>query len=913
MAPRHRPAAETAERSLPASRVGMPLVPSPLVSAGPADVVARPRLLDLVRRGVRGPFTLVTAPAGYGKTLLLRAWEAQDRPSRVVHTRVGEAGQSTADFWTTAIDEMRRAGVDVEGGPTDWSDPRMLTRVAERIEAEGQPVVWVLDCGEHSLPRELTGGLDRMMVRSAGALHLVLLTRTDPPLPLHRYRLNDAIVEVRAADLAFTAAETSALMQQAGLALTASDVDELRARTGGWSAGLKFAAMSLAGRADIQQAIHAFRGDTDNVAEYLMSEVLATQPPATREFLLRTCLVDELQPGLVEALTGVHCDSRVLRFLAHGNSFVELVQGCEDRYRYQPLFREFLRSQLAFERASLVPELHGAAADWYAQNGQLPSAIRHAALGEDWTRATQYVVDGLCYASELTRRQPTSLRTVLAHLPADLEMAEAGVTRAVFALRELDADRAVSELALTRKLLERDGRHLPQPCVLAEVVLEAVVAGLGADPETGLTAAVAAENALHLQPVHDPGAHAELAAIVAGCKARMLLQLGRFAPARDILASGIKAAQAQNLDGAVADLQGLAALVDAMAGNLRDALGVARRYVTPDDSTGNGLVCTSRAAALALAWVRLDEYDLVAAQALVRCAEELPASYDAKVLHQVEALLKARLLAAQDEYDLAHAEIRAALPSDVDATGTGWLDRSLLASQAALVLAQDDGEAALTLVRDAGGCDHIECSLVVHQAWLASGGGRREASPSRPALSRTDPLPVRVGSWLVRALRALQDGDAAAAEVCLESALQLAAPEHLRRPFLEAPDEIRQLLERGRLAAGHRWLQSRLPTAPAASAVSVPAGHSEHRQPREGDDGTGHAPIVIPLTKKEQEVLGYLAELLTTEEIANTVFVSVNTVRSHVRSILRKLGVTRRNEAVRRAWELQLLPSPHAA
>ena len=351
MAPRHRPAAETAERSLPASRVGMPLVPSPLVSAGPADVVARPRLLDLVRRGVRGPFTLVTAPAGYGKTLLLRAWEAQDRPSRVVHTRVGEAGQSTADFWTTAIDEMRRAGVDVEGGPTDWSDPRMLTRVAERIEAEGQPVVWVLDCGEHSLPRELTGGLDRMMVRSAGALHLVLLTRTDPPLPLHRYRLNDAIVEVRAADLAFTAAETSALMQQAGLALTASDVDELRARTGGWSAGLKFAAMSLAGRADIQQAIHAFRGDTDNVAEYLMSEVLATQPPATREFLLRTCLVDELQPGLVEALTGVHCDSRVLRFLAHGNSFVELVQGCEDRYRYQPLFREFLRSQLAFERA----------------------------------------------------------------------------------------------------------------------------------------------------------------------------------------------------------------------------------------------------------------------------------------------------------------------------------------------------------------------------------------------------------------------------------------------------------------------------------------------------------------------------------------------------------------------------------
>ena len=111
-----------------------------------------------------------------------------------------------------------------------------------------------------------------------------------------------------------------------------------------------------------------------------MSEVLATQPPAMREFLLRTCLVDELQPGLVEALTGVHCDSRVLRFLAHGNSFIEPCRGVRDRYRYQPLFREFLRSQLAFESPARA-RAPGAAADWYAQNGQLPAAIRQAALG----------------------------------------------------------------------------------------------------------------------------------------------------------------------------------------------------------------------------------------------------------------------------------------------------------------------------------------------------------------------------------------------------------------------------------------------------------------------------------------------------------------------------------------------------
>jgi LuxR family maltose regulon positive regulatory protein len=830
---------------------------------------------------------------------------------------MSEARPSTADFWVTAIEGMRRAGVDVGGdavtGPAAWSGPRMLSRMAQRIGAEGRPVVWVLDCGEYSLPRALADGLDRLMSRSDGMLRLVLMTRTDPPLPLHRYRLEDIITEIRAADLAFTTDETSALMRQAGLALTPIDVDELRTRTGGWPAGLRFAAMSLAGRADIDRAIDAFRGDTDNVAEYLMSEVLATQPAPMREFLLRTCLVDELQPGVVQALTGDHCDARVLRFLAHGNSFIELVQGSDDRYRYQPLFRQFLRSQLAFERSSLVPELHRRAAEWYARNGQLPSAISHAALGEDWAMAARFVVDGLCYAGELTRRASTPLPTVLADLPADLEVPEAGVTRAVFALRELDADRAASELAQARGLLDRDGRHLPHACAQAVVVLEAVVAGLGSDPEAGLAAAVAAESALHLQAVHDPVAHAELTAVVAGCKARMLLQLGRFGPARDVLDAGAKAAQSQNLDGAVAELLGLTALVEAMAGNLREALGIARRLVAPADGAGSGLVSSSRAAALALAWVRLDEYDLAAAQDLLRCAQEPPPSYDAKVLHQVDTLLKARLLAAQDELDLARAELRTALPADLAGPVTGWLDRSLVAFEAALLVAQGDAEGALATIGDAGGCDHIECSLAVHRAWLATGGDEALAAPARPAPSKTDPLTVRVGSWLVRAMRELHDGDAAAAQVCLESALQLAAPQHLRRPFLEAPEEVRQLLERGRLAAAHRWLQPRVPTARGAQPASPAQDPVEHRQGRESDVGTAPAPIVIPLTKKEQEVLGYLAELLTTEEIASTMFVSVNTVRSHVRSILRKLGVTRRNEAVRRAWELRLLPSPNAA
>jgi LuxR family maltose regulon positive regulatory protein len=168
------------------------------------------------------------------------------------------------------------------------------------------------------------------------------------------------------------------------------------------------------------------------------------------------------------------------------------------------------------------------------------------------------------------------------------------------------------------------------------------------------------------------------------------------------------------------------------------------------------------------------------------------------------------------------------------------------------------------------------------------------------------PLAVRVNALLLQAEQSIQDGDDAFGELGLQTALQVAAPEHLRRPFIEAPESIQSLLARSGLAGSHRWLQV------TSQDTAAPASGGQ-RQVHAHVGLPGPAPIVNPLTKKEQEVLGYLAELLTTDEIATTMFVSVNTVRSHVRSILRKLGVARRNEAVRRAWELELLPPRDAA
>ena len=214
--------------------------------------------------------------------------------------------------------------------------------------------------------------------------------------------------------------------------------------------------MSLAGRSDTPEAIGEFRGDTHNVAGYLMTEVLAKQPPAIREFLLRTCLLDDFEPGSVEALTGQPSDPRVLEFLAHGNAFVEPVPGRPSHFRYQPLFREFLRSQLTFENAALAAALH-------QQASRVARSARTAARGDPraprrrrrgrWLRDTSWTVSATRVCSP--GASAGCKRSWLPTFPPLVEGAEAALTRAAFALAELDARRAASELDAARALLER--------------------------------------------------------------------------------------------------------------------------------------------------------------------------------------------------------------------------------------------------------------------------------------------------------------------------------------------------------------------------------------------------------------------------------------------------------------------------
>jgi LuxR family maltose regulon positive regulatory protein len=869
------------------------------------------------------PLALLSAQAGYGKSVLVESWVAAvGEVCTVIRMALDDDAVDPRVFWASVVDSLRGGGVDVSGVAVGGADQHDLAFLARHIQTHRAPVVWVLDCGEFSLSPSVGRGLDLVIRRCTGRLRVVLLTRSDPPLPLNRYRLDGLITDIRAWDLAFTTAEVAALTQVEGLDLAPREVSVLHARTGGWPAGVRFAAMGLAARVDSRASLEAFRGDAGNVAEYLMSEVLAKQGAPAREFLLRTCVADELVPELVEALTGRPCDLHLLEVLARGNSFVELVPGHHDRYRYQALFREFLRGRLAFEQPELVGGLHRVAAAWLVADGQVFAAVRHAARARDWEMATGLLVDHLGFAELLMGWRGERLRALFTGLPDDAPGTAAAVTRAALALSELDLPRSELHLAAARRLLADDRSPQSQVRGLAIAVLHAVAASLGADTDVGLRAALVAERAIRLAPTRDLDALVELSAIVSGCKGRVLFERGDLAAGSQVLADGVRTAEAAHLEGVDDELKGMSALVEAVTGRLRRATRLALEVVpgtgdpvetaTDDPVLARPPLPGVEAATLALAWVRTEESELQLARELVRQAERQQASYDSKVLGAVLSLLRARLLWSEGDFELALAELRGAgEPLDLGsgsltAPVTGWLAETLVVGEAASLVALERPAEAIGLLRPLEAGDNLAAELVRNQALAAAGAARAPGRPSEDLIAQA-PLATQVEGLILLAEQSLRDRDPDRAEELLERALRIASSEHLRRPFREAGDDVRAFLEHSGLAGRNRWLGATGPTEaadPAADLVPLP-------RPRPGvHDAPDPSAIVIPLTPKESEVLGYLAELLTTEEIAATMFVSVNTIRSHVRSILRKLGVGRRNEAVRLAWELRLLPGP---
>src|SRR5215213_5452377 len=355
--------------------------------------VGRPRLSTLLNAGTQQLLTLVSAPAGAGQTTLLASWSSSRLPpGPVAWLSLDAADNEPGRFWAYLVAALCQSGAvprdSVLRGlaPLPGSDKRFLPLLVSGLAA---PAVLVLDDLQDITDATVLQGLEFLLRHAPPQLRLVLATRADPALSLQRLRLSGQLVQVRAADLAFTVAEVAELLAtcEDQPPLSEDDLVLLQARTEGWAAGLRLAALSLKDQPDPHRFVTEFAGDDKSVADYLTTEVLDRQPKELRSFLLRTCIVDELNGDLADALTGGHGGEAMLARLERANGFVTTVGSGRGAYRYHQLFAELLRYELRGAAPTQVGKLHRRASGWYAARGLTVHAIQQALMAKDWRNA----------------------------------------------------------------------------------------------------------------------------------------------------------------------------------------------------------------------------------------------------------------------------------------------------------------------------------------------------------------------------------------------------------------------------------------------------------------------------------------------------------------------------------------------
>ncbi|HEX6075717.1 MAG TPA: LuxR C-terminal-related transcriptional regulator [Micromonosporaceae bacterium] len=853
--------------------------------------VPRPRLTRGMARGEHLPLVLVSAPAGTGKTSLVAEWARCRGNTGWITFEDGDTA-----VWSLVLDGLSRMGLEV---PTPAREAtgclgrQRLTSLADAIARVPQRLTLVLD-GPELASLELAREIDFVLRHTLGRLRLVLVGRVDPVLPLYRYRLTDTLLEIRAADIAFTDEEASWLLRRSGVKLSAESVRDLNRRTRGWAAGLRFAALALVGQADPEQAAATVVSQANDINEYLIGEVLDAQPPEARRFLLDTCLPDVLLPGLVEELAGPGA-GHTLGLLSRSNAFLEPVPDQPGAYRYYPFFRDLLRAQLAYESPWAIVDLHRRAARWFQRAALPDQAIGHLAAVGAWDEVAGHIVNGLMVGRLLLEGSGGPLSRVTLRLPDDLEQAAGQVVRAALALTNGDRTACAEALAGAR-LRVRAGATRENPVALSMSVLDAVRASTADDVAVATRLAEEAERALNgPRPELPNRSESELSALVRFSKGVVMLRRGDLERARRALSAAAGVDAVRSYPAFRAACLGYLAITEALEGRLARAGRTAAESLELADT--RGVADRSPAARVALARIALEQYDLKSAREHVAVALLCPVLKTDPVCRTITEGVVASLERAGGQLRPALARLEVAA-AGAEATDP-WLARSLRVEAAKLSMASGRAELARSALEPIEQSDDPEVAAVAAAVYAEQGHDAAAADSLAQVRNGEPPLSARVTGLLVEMVWESRRRSSGRTRVVLDRSLRLAASEGLRRPFREAGPSVQRLLSADpRLLSENRWLShpGKVVPSPADMCPEKPSGQQ----------------VVEPLTAKELEVLRHLQELLTTEEIALRMFVSVNTVRTHVRSILRKLGVSRRNAAVRKARELGLV-SDHSA
>ncbi len=882
------------------STAGADAVAGGAAGPGAGGVVARPRLFGRLAAPAR--VIVVSAPAGSGKTVLLRSWISETGlAGRAAWVPAGRGERDPQRFWLSVLGALRQtaagsalvreltAAPDLDGGA-----------IIERLLADLGPLddrVWLVVDDVHELGGDALRQLELLILRAPPGLRFVLAARHDVRLGLHRLRLEGELAEIREPDLRFTVAEASELFAAAGVDLP--EVAPLVERTEGWAAGLRLAALSLAGHPDPERFEAEFSGTERTVAEYLLAEVLDRQSKQVRRLLLRTSILERVNGELAGLLTGDSGGERMLQDLEAANAFVVALDPGRSWFRYHHLFADLLQLEVRRAEPDQVAGLHRAAARWFAGHGYPVEAVRHAQAAQDWDRAGRLLADR--WPGLYLDGQAAVIHELLAGFPAEALVVDA----------ELAAVAAGDELA--RGSLEAAGRYL----ALAERASASVPDGRAGQAQLLLGMVrlllarqrgdrpAVAEEAQRLATMAE-GEDAAQPALGEELRALALISLG----SAEYWAAGEDAGRylqrgltlARRIGRPYLEFTGLAQQAAVVlyesftrsAEHARAAVELARRHGWTGDPAF-GVACSVLGAVLF--WQgQLDEAEawIQRAERTHRAEAEPVEGLAIRTMRGLLELARGRdadALAAFQAADQLAA--RLAEPGLVVLPNRSYLVQTLVrlgetecAEQALAALADQD--------RDDGA---MRISLATLR--LAQENPHAAIAALAPVLDGSAPLPWPAWlaqPFLLEAIARDALGDPGAAGRALEHALDLAEPDGVRTMFLLHP--VPGLLQR----------QARQRTAHAAliaEILSLLAGRKLAPPP------AGPRPPLEPLSESEVRVLRYLPTNLSGPEIAGELYVSHNTVRTHITHLYAKLGTHTRAEAVARARALGLLaPSP---
>jgi LuxR family transcriptional regulator, maltose regulon positive regulatory protein len=875
-----------------------PILAGTITAPGVPDwAVPRPRITKLIARARRWcPLTVLTAPAGAGKTMALALWAAAE-PGLVAWVGLDEFDNRAGRFWAYVAAALRRSGVAVPAPPPAGrgrdAGRVFVLGLAAALAAQDPPLTLVLDDLHLLTDPPVLDELDYVLRNAGAGLRLVVSARMEP-LPLHRYRLAGQLTQIRASDLAFTSAEAGQLLARHGVTLTAGSVESLTRRTEGWAAGLRLAAISMRTHPDPGQFVAELITDDSALTAYLVQEVLNAEPPDVRDVLLSTSILGQVSGEAARELTGDEQAAGILPAVARANGFIEpLGSGW---YRYHPLFAEVLQLKLRREHPDRVALLHRRAARWHERNGQLTDAVRHAAQAGDWPLAASMVIDHLAIGKVIQPQGSPSLADVFRTMPhrGAWNEPQPYLLCAAAALPAGKPDTSTAALDAAESILER----LPAGQE-AESRLAAALIRLAASRRAGdlAAAAAAADRAQMLLSVISPATlarHPDITAHVLSGRGAAELWSGHLDQAACILKSAVTAAA--GAEDERAECLGYLALAEALRGRMGHAVTAAAQAAAAL-TAGEPRPRVPRpvpAALVALAWVHLERYELGEARRRLKEADAALTGTQDKLTGAVTWLVAAGADLAEGRAAAAAqiiGRVRSRWPVPA------WLDLRLSHVESQAYAASGDIQAALAAAGRASNGTSLEAAVTLAHAWAAAGDEQNAQRVLAPALAALGQAPdrVRLNAWLVDARLHYDRGEHARGRRSLASALRLAEREQLRLPFALERSWISPALRRDPDLARAHW------------GLLAPAlGHDQLPAPRGAPE---RAAILVadPLTARERDVLRHAAGLLSTAEIASEMYLSINTVKTHLRHIYRKLAAPGRGQAVRRARQLELI------